>query len=48
LEILLLESAPISGISATMRATDQAITELPPQITPENAAAWFKHCIDNL
>jgi len=29
-------------------ALDQAITELLPQITPENAAAWFKHCIDGL
>jgi transposase len=25
-------------------ALDQAITELLPQITPENASAWFKHC----
>jgi len=29
-------------------ALDQAITELLPLITPENAAAWFKHCIDGL
>ena len=26
-------------------ALDQAITELLPQITPENAAAWFKPCL---
>ena len=29
-------------------ALDQAITELLPQITPENASAWFKHCIAGL
>ena len=29
-------------------ALDQAITELLPQITPENASAWFKHCIASL
>ena len=28
----------------TKEALDKAITELLPQITPENAVAWFKHC----
>jgi transposase len=29
-------------------ALDQAITELLPEITPENASAWFKHCLGGL
>jgi transposase len=29
-------------------ALDQAIPELLPQITSENASAWFKHCIYGL
>jgi len=34
-----------SAKARTKEALDQAITELLPQITPENASAWFKHCI---
>ncbi|WP_420240017.1 IS630 family transposase [Telmatobacter bradus] len=33
-----------SAKARTKEALDQAITELLPQITPENASAWFKHC----
>jgi transposase len=36
--ILLLRSAN----ARTREVLDQAITELPPQITPENAMAWFR------
>jgi len=32
----------------TKEALDKAITELLPQITPENAVAWFKHCENGL
>jgi transposase len=32
----------------TKEALDKAITELLPQITPENASAWFNHCIGSL
>jgi len=32
----------------TKEALDKAITELLPQITPENAVAWFKHCESGL
>jgi len=32
----------------TKEALDIAITELLPQITPENASAWFEHCIGSL
>jgi transposase len=37
-----------SAKARSKEALDQAITELLPQITPENASAWFKHCIDGL
>ena len=33
-----------SAKARTKEALDQAITELLPQITPENASAWFHHC----
>jgi transposase len=32
----------------TKEALEKAITELLPQITPENASAWFEHCIGSL
>ena len=34
-----------SAKARSKEALDQAITERLPQITPENASAWFKHCI---
>ncbi len=37
-----------SAKARSKEALDQAITELLPQITPENASAWFKHRIDSL
>ena len=37
-----------SAKARSKEALDQAITAMLPQITPENAAAWFKHCIDGL
>jgi transposase len=37
-----------SAKARSKEALDQAITELLPQITPENASAWFKHCINSL
>jgi len=37
-----------SARARTKEALDQAITELLPQITQENAEAWFKHCIVGL
>jgi len=37
-----------SAKARSKEALDQAITVMLPQITPENAAAWFKHCIDSL
>jgi len=33
-----------SAKARTAEALDQAIAELLPQITPENAQAWFRHC----
>jgi transposase len=37
-----------SAKTRSKEALDQAITELLPHITQENASAWFKHCIDGL
>jgi transposase len=37
-----------SAKARTRDALDQAITAMLPQITPENASAWFKHCIEGL
>jgi transposase len=33
-----------SAKARTKEALDQAITELLPLITPDNAIAWFRHC----
>ena len=33
-----------SAKARSKQALDQTISELLPQITPENASAWFKHC----
>jgi transposase len=33
-----------SAKARSKEALDQAITELLPQITPDNAIAWFRHC----
>jgi len=37
-----------SAKARSQEALDQALTELLPMITPENASAWFKHCIGGL
>lgn len=37
-----------SAKARTKEALDQAITVILSQITPENASAWFKHCIGGL
>ena len=35
-----------SAKARSKEALDQAITELLPQITPDNATAWFQHCLN--
>jgi transposase len=37
-----------SAKARSKEALDQAITELLPLITAEDAKAWFRHCIDSL
>jgi transposase len=37
-----------SAKARSKEALDQAITELPPLITAEDAKAWFRHCINSL
>jgi len=37
-----------SAKASSKEALDQAITELLPQITPDNAKAWFRQCFATL
>jgi len=37
-----------SAMARSKDALDQAITDLLPQITPDNATAWFRHSIQSL
>jgi transposase len=37
-----------SAKARSKEALDQAISELLPQITSDNAIAWFQHCLDTL